>query len=244
MDAFEREQTENLITTYKERSLHRSLKKHFCADEDKHEIKVGRYVADVLDGNTIFEIQTGSFSPLRKKLQFYLENTDFEIVIVRPIAQNRHIIWLDEESGEMKKAPRLSSKHENLASGVADIHYIADFLGNKRISFCFVLMEIDEIRLLNGYGKQKKIRATSVDRVAGEIYSLHYINNKNDIAKALFPCLPDSPFGREELSKSLKLGGLKLWSAQKLLLETDLLKCEKNGNKLIFEKNSKNGNVL
>ena len=88
MSKFINEQTENLITTYMERSLHRSLKSHFCSDETKHEIKIGRFVADVCDGKTIFEIQTGNFSPLRKKIQFYLENTDFDIVIVRPIAQN------------------------------------------------------------------------------------------------------------------------------------------------------------
>ena len=229
------EQTENQITTYMERSLHRSLKAHFCPDETKHEIKIGRHVADVCDGNTVFEIQTGNFSPLRKKLQFYLENTDFDIVVVRPIAQNRRIFWLDE-FGELKKAPRLSSKHETLASGIADIYYVKEFLDNPRLSFCFVLMEIDEIRLLDGYGKQKKIRATSVDRVAGEIYLLHYINGVEDIKNALFSLLPNEPFGREELSKSLKLKGLKLWSAQKLLTETELLFCEKQGNKLVFKK--------
>ena len=99
-----------------------------------------------------------------------------------------------------------------------------------------VLMEIDEIRLLDGYGKQKKIRATSVDRVAGEIYSLHYVKNIEDVKNAIFPLLPDEPFGREELSKALKLKGLKLWSAQKLLTEADLLSCKKQGNKLVFNK--------
>lgn len=236
-EKFLNEQTENLITTYMERSLHRSLKFHFCTDESKHEIKIGRHVADACDGKTIFEIQTGNFSPLRKKIQFYLENTDLDIVIVRPIAQNRKIIWIDEASGKMKKVPRLSSKHENLASGIADLHYLNEFLGNSRLSFCFILMEIDEIRLLDGYGKQKKIRATSVDRLAGEIYSFHYIKSAGDVADAILPSLPNEPFGREELSKSLKLKGLKLWSVQKLLLETNLLTCEKQGNKLVFAKN-------
>ena len=236
-ELFTNEKTENLITTYMERSLHRSLKFHFCDDESKHEIKIGRHIADACDGKTIFEIQTGNFSPLRKKIQFYLENTDFDVVVVRPIAQNRKIFWIDEASGEIKKAPRLSSKHENLASGIADLHYVNEFLGNPRLSFCFVLMEIDEIRLLDGYGKQKKIRATSVDRLAGEIYSLHYIKRFDDIADTILPLLPDESFGREELSKSLQLKGLKLWSAQKLLLETNLLSCEKEKNKLVFAKN-------
>ena len=230
------EQTANRITTYMERALHRSLKKYFCSDEAKHEIKIGKFFADACDGKTIFEIQTGNFSPLRKKIEFYLENTDYGIVIVRPIAKDRRILWLDGESGETKKAPRLSSRHETLANGIADIYYLKDFLGNQRISFCFVLMEIQEIRLLDGYGKQKKIRATSVDRIAGEIFSLHYIKSAEDISSEILPLLPNAPFDREVLSKSLKLKGIKLWSIQKLLLEAELLRCEKQGNKLIFEK--------
>lgn len=231
------QKAEIVINTYMERSLHASLKKIFCPDEAFHEVKIGRYVADACDGKTIFEIQTGNFAPLRKKIQFYLENTEFNIVIVRPLAQNRRIFWLDEASGEIKKAPRMSSKHENLASGIADINYISEFLGVDRVSFCFVLMEIDEIRKLDGYGKDKKVRATSVDRLAGEIYSTVYINSKDDIVRELSPLLPDGEFSREELSKALKLKGLKLWSAQKLLLEKDILSCKKDGRRLVFSKN-------
>ena len=64
----------NLITTYMERSLHASLKEHFCPDEAYHEVKIGKFVADACVDGTIFEIQTGNLAPLRKKIQFYLEN--------------------------------------------------------------------------------------------------------------------------------------------------------------------------
>jgi hypothetical protein len=230
------EKTENLITTYMERSLHASLKSHFCPDSSFHEVKIGRFVADVCYNNTIFEIQTAKLGNLSKKLRFYIEKTDFQVVIVCPLAKNRKILWLDENSGELVKAPRMSSKHENLSSGIADLLYLKEFLGNERLSFCFVSMEIDEVRLLDGYGKQKKIRATSVDRVAGEIYSIDYINNIYEVKNAIFPLLPDAEFDREMLSKSLKLKGRKLWAIQKLLLETGLMSERKEGRKLIFNK--------
>ena len=230
------EKTDKVITTYMERDLHLSLKYKFCRDRACHEIKVGRYVADVLSDGTVYEIQTGSFSPLRKKLEYYLENTDYNVVVVKPLAKNRRIFWLDEASGEVVKAPRLSSKHETLTSGISDLYYIRDFLGRERISFCFVMMEIDEMRKLDGYGKSKKIRATSVDRIAGEIYSTEYINNVSDLAAAVLPLLPDEPFSRDELSKCLGLKGMKLWSAQKLLLETHILTAHKDGRRLIFER--------
>jgi hypothetical protein len=168
-------------------------------------------------------------------MNFYLENTDFDIVIVRPIAKNRRIFWLNE-LGELEKAPKTSPRHESIANGIADLLYVKEFVGNGRVSFCFPIMEIDEVRLLDGYGKQKKIRATSADRIAGEIYDIKYIRNESDIRSELFPLLPDKNFTREELSKLLKLKGLKLWSAQKLLIELGLLVSEKDGRKLIFKK--------
>ena len=233
------EKTENVITTYKERSLHASLKSHFCPDEAMHEVKIGNFVADACDGKTVFEIQTGNFKPLAKKLRFYLENTDYNIVVVRPIAQKRRILWLNDETGELEKPPRYSAKHENIANGIADLYYLRELLGKERLSFCFVLMEIDEVRLLDGYGKQKKIRATSVDRMAGEIFSLQYIKNVKDLTKIVHPMLPDGDFSRDELSKSLKLKALKLWSAQKLLTELNMISCQTDGKRLIFNKTSK-----
>ncbi|MGM9632767.1 MAG: hypothetical protein ACI3XL_06735 [Eubacteriales bacterium] len=224
------------ITTYMERSLHAHLKKVFCPDEGAHEVKVGRYVADACDGKTVFEIQTGNLAPLAKKINFYLENTDYSVAVVRPLAQKRRLYWLDGETGEFTGKSRFTAKHESISSGISDLFYLKDLLGNERVSFIFVLMEIDEIRLLDGYGKYKKTRATSVDRLAGEIFEVKRIGSAKDIADCVLPLLPDGPFTRDELAKSLKLKGLKLWSAQKLLLETGVLSVEKVKNRLIFEK--------
>lgn len=230
------EKPTTVINTYMERSLHAALKKRFCPDETKHELAVGRYIADACCDGVIYEIQTGSLSPLRKKLEFYLENTDFNIVVVHPVAKNRRIFWMDGESGELSAAPRVSSKHENIFFGISDLYYLREFLENDRVSFCFPIMEIDEVRLLNGYGKKKKIRATSVDRLAGEIYSVEYIRNATDISDFVHPSLPDGEFTRDDLSRALKLKALKLWSVQKLLLELGILSCRQEGRKLFFKK--------
>ena len=230
------EKTENVITTYKERSLHAALKNHFCPDESMHELKMGKYVADACDGKTIFEIQTANLGKLSKKIDFYLENTEYDLVVVHPIAKNRRIFWVDKESGEVNTASRLSSKHESLCDGISNLYYIKDYIGKSRVSFCFPIMEINETRYRDGYGKNKKIRATSVDRIAGEIYSIEYVKSVEDIRKYLNSVLPDGEFGRAELSKALKLQGLKLWSAQKLLLELEILSCHKDGNRLVFKK--------
>lgn len=230
------EKTDKKITTYSERSLHAELKKRFCPDEDMHEVKIGRWVADACDGRTVYEVQTGSLSPLKKKIQYYLDETELNVVIVHPVARDRRIFWLDE-NGEMAKQPKKSPKHESIASGIADILYLGELFGRERLKICFAVMEVDEVRLLDGYGKSKKIRATSVDRLAGEIYGLVWVESALDVRNIIYPMLPEGEFSREELGRSLKLKGIKLWSAQKLLYDSlGLLECRKDGRRLVFEK--------
>ena len=78
------------IGTLGEKQMHAAIKRFICADESKHEIKLDkprdnadgkakarRFVADILDGKTVYEIQTGSFAPLVKKIQWILDNTDY-----------------------------------------------------------------------------------------------------------------------------------------------------------------------
>lgn len=221
------------ITTYMERGVHLAMKRYFCPDESCHERRIGKYVADAFDGQIIFEIQTGSFSPLCKKIQFYLENTDFDVVIVRPLAFNRRIIWLDEKTGDVAKKPRLSSKHETLISALPQIFYLKKLIGDPRVSFCFPLLEISELRLLNGYGKDKKKRSTSIDKIAGEMYDIQYISSVDDIRQLIRPRLPDS-FSRAELSRALGLKGRNLWAAQTLLTSIGIISAEKKDNRLIF----------
>ena len=235
MSNVKKEQKPPVITTYMERGVHSAMKKYFCPDESCHEKKVGSYVADAFDGKTIFEIQTGSFSLLRKKIQYYLENTNFDVVIVHPLAQNRKIIWIDKESGDVALKPRLSSKHETLVSSLPQIFYLKEFLGHPRLSFCFPMLEVSEVRLLDGYGKDKKKRSTSLDRIAGELFAVHYINSVDDIKNFVCPLLPSAPFSRAELSKALKLNGRKLWAAQNLLTSVNILSVQTQGRKFVFE---------
>lgn len=234
MPEIKKDERPPVITTYMERGVHSAMKKYFCPDESCHEKKVGNYVADAFDGKTVFEIQTGSFSLLRKKIQYYIENTNFDVVVVHPLAQNRKIIWIDKESGDVALKPRLSAKHESIVSALPQIFYLKELLGHPRLSFCFPMLEISELRLLDGYSKDRKKGSTSLDKIAGELYDIRYINSALDIKNAVRPLLPDI-FSRAELSKALKLKGRKLWAAQKLLCSLGIISEEKENGKLIFD---------
>ena len=66
---FSADRIKNSIGTLSEKTLHAVLKQYFDGDESHHEIKVGSYVADIVNEKGIIEIQTRNFNKLRNKLE-------------------------------------------------------------------------------------------------------------------------------------------------------------------------------
>jgi hypothetical protein len=58
----------NGINVYNEKSLHAALKKWYTQPGDQLEIRVDGYIIDLVRGDLLVEVQTGSFSPLKRKL--------------------------------------------------------------------------------------------------------------------------------------------------------------------------------
>ncbi len=143
------------IGTYKEKRLHQILKKFIEDDEAMHEIPIGPYVADIFRGNEITEIQTGSFYPMKEKLRYYLEETEYSVNIVRPLPYIKWCIWIDPENGEIRS--RKKSNKKTLPKDIMrDWIYFCDFLGNERLRITFLLLEEEEYRLLCGRSADKK----------------------------------------------------------------------------------------
>ena len=83
---------ESGVGVLNEKRMHAALKRFICSDSSFHEqrpdVAIGdgtkkskKYVADVLCGDEIYEIQTGSFWPLRKKLEWYAANTAYRAAL-------------------------------------------------------------------------------------------------------------------------------------------------------------------
>ena len=96
------ENLRDVIGVLREGPLHRDLKALLAAPGDAFEVKVDGYVIDLVrsDGELV-EIQTGGFSPLRKKLDALLDR--HPIRIVHPIPARRRIVRVDED-GEVLSA--------------------------------------------------------------------------------------------------------------------------------------------
>ncbi|HEX2087180.1 MAG TPA: hypothetical protein VHF89_15975 [Solirubrobacteraceae bacterium] len=101
------------IGVLREGPLHAAVKELCARPGDRAEVKVGRFVVDLVraDGELV-EIQTGGFAPLAPKLDALLD--DHRMRIVHPIAAERRIVRVDA-NGEVLSARRSPARGRALA---------------------------------------------------------------------------------------------------------------------------------
>jgi hypothetical protein len=94
------------IGTLNEGALHAQLKDWYRCRGDRVEQLVDGFVVDIVRGNLLVEIQTGSFAPLRRKLDLLTQQ--HRVRLVAPLPLVRRIIRLSGE-GEVlsvRRSPR------------------------------------------------------------------------------------------------------------------------------------------
>lgn len=218
-----RVKTRDGIGLYEEKRLHSVLKRWLYDDFSAHEIPIGgdgekkrRFVADVLtpDGE-IFEIQTGDLYPLREKIKFYIEKTDYRVTVVHPIIGEKHVNWFDPESGEVQ-ARNKSPHRETPLHGVAQLRHFAQYLDNPRFSFLLPVISAEEFRLLDGWSKNKKRGSHRYELLPTALLDVCRYSSSADYLAA-FPTLPDT-FTSKEFQKLTHLRGRLLYNGLSLLV--------------------------
>jgi len=223
------EEVKSGINTYNEKRLHRILKRTLCSDEGCFEVKLGRYIADILENGRITEIQCGSFYPLGDKIRYYLENTDYTVTVVHPVIESKTLYRADKESGEILRSRR-SSKKESQWSVLPDMIYLSDFVVSPRFCLRLVFVSADEYRFSDRV-RFRKSGAYDSDLRPRELTGSISFASKEDYA--IF--LPDKEcFDSAEYSSFSKLKGRRLYYALGFLCAIGLLEKQKQGNKNIY----------
>lgn len=154
------------IGTLGEKTVHAIVKNYVETDTDYHEIPVDGYVADIYKEGCIFEIQTANFNKLREKLSCFLKS--YEVTIVYPIPYIKWLRWLDEDTGDIsngRKSPKLGNPYQVFK----ELYKIKEFLKDEHLHLSLLFINMEEIRLLNGWSKDKKKGSTRFDRIPTEL---------------------------------------------------------------------------
>lgn len=140
------EDIESEIGTLAERRLHSVLKFYYESDVDLHEIKVGRFFADIVTGGQIIEIQTGDLGRLRRKLDTFLK--EHTVTVVHPMAKNCVITRVDPETGERISRYK-NPRHASIYSAIPRLYRIKPYLQNPNLAIRLVFLSVEEFRTPN-----------------------------------------------------------------------------------------------
>lgn len=212
------------IGTLGERTLHAVLKSFFEPDSSYHEQKVGRYVADIKKGDSIIEIQTRAFGAMRKKLETFSKSC--RVTVVFPIAAEKHVSWVDPESGELH-ARRRSPKPGKPWDILRELYALRPIMPLCNVRFALVFMSIDEFRLLNGWSRDKKRGSTRCERIPTSISDIVMLESTADFDVLIPPSLGND-FTAAEFAKAAKMTSRTAGYALQTLVTLGVIEHTKN----------------
>ena len=161
-----------------EKILHVVLKQYLEPDPSFHEVKIGRYVADIARDSGVVEIQTRNFSALKKKLAAFLPH--YPVTVVTPIPQIKWLSWIEEQTGEVTKK-RKSPKTGTALDVFRELYHIREFLLHPHFQIQLIFLEVEEYRLLNGWGNGGKRGSTRYDRIPIRLLGERFLRDRRGL---------------------------------------------------------------
>lgn len=210
------------IGTLGEKQMHAAIKRFICPDTSKHEVKIDRksdqeaqgsktrrFVADILDGKNVYEIQTGSFAPLVKKIKWILENTDYNVTVIHPIAESKwvNIIGDDCNISRRYKSPQ-KGKIEDLAS---ELFYIRDFISCPRFSLVILMLEAEQYKKNLEQDKRGRSKYQKYELIPMNLLRAHVFYGLEDY-RYFLPEKLDGAFTVKQYSDATRIRGKDAYS--------------------------------
>lgn len=130
------------IGSLNEKPLHASLKEWYRRPGDRVEEPLDGFVIDLWREGTLIEIQTRSFSSMRRKLDSLVDN--YPLRLVHPVPATKWIVKLDER-GEMVSRRR-SPKRGIPADVCAELVSFPSLLSHPNFTLEVAMVESEEIR--------------------------------------------------------------------------------------------------
>jgi hypothetical protein len=220
------------ININNEKSLHSSIKAWYAVPGDRLEVKVDKYIIDLVREDSLIEIQTRNFSAIGNKLRDLVKYN--KVMLVHPIATEKYIVTM-EAAGEVISR-RKSPKKGKLTDLFDELVRIPDLMGQDNFILEILMTKEEEIRCKDGKGSWRRKGISIVDRKLLEVVEKVTFKEEKDFLRFLPQELPQS-FTNKDLAKVLKITVYKArkitycFRKMKLIKEVGKLK-----NELIFER--------
>ena len=229
-----------------EKQMHAAIKRFVCPDVSRHEIKIDgsalciareisdgskkkkerKFVADILDGNTIYEIQTGSFSPLREKIKWILENTTYNIALIHPISETTWVSVIDSKTGNIGKRKK-SPVHERLEDIAPELYFLTEFIPSPRFSLIILVLECEQYKKNMQKDSSRRPKYRKYEKIPLALLQAAFFRSVDDY-KFFIPDTLPARFTVKEYSAKTGIYGIDAYSAVKSLCAIGLLQPDGN----------------
>lgn len=185
------------IGILREQHLHAALKEWYRQEGDGVEVKIGGFVIDLVRGDVLIEIQTRSFSSMRKKLDHLLDT--HPIRLVHPIAAEKWIHKIDDAGVVVSR--RKSPKRGTAVDVCAELVAFPMLLSHPNFTLEVVLVQEEEVRRPDPTAWGKKGWRVVERRLLGILERFEF-NSPEDLLSLLPGALPN-PFTTGDLADGL-----------------------------------------
>jgi hypothetical protein len=138
-----------------ETSLHRELKRRYADPDDQRvEVRHGRYRIDAIRGGELVEVQHGSLAAIRDKIRALLQT--HRVRVVKPIVATKLLVKRSREQGTIVSR-RLSPKRQTMLALFDELVYFTSVFPHARLTIEVLLVEVEEWRY-PGHGRRRRWR--------------------------------------------------------------------------------------
>ena len=229
-------QAARVIGTLNEKPLHAALKEWYARPDDRFEVSVDGFVVDIVRGDLLVEVQTGSFSGIKRKLAVLAAR--HPVRLVYPVAREKWIVKLAGD-GHSQLGRRKSPKRGAVEHVFKELVSFPQLLSDPNFSLDVLLIQEEESRRYDGKRGWRRRGWVTHERRLLEVVGRRLFETPADM-RALLPNALDEPFTTSELAAAI---ARPRWLAQKMaycLREMGVIApVGKRGNAILYTRETK-----
>lgn len=200
------------VGTQNEKLIHAVLKNYYAPYSDEQEIKIGKYFADAVCENGIFEIQTKALYRLKDKLKDFTAAA--HVTVVHPVEYETRTVYISADTGEIIKETPFRKAYPK-SKIFKELYSIRDQLQNEKLSIILAFLKIEkrvyfhgntipDMRSRNSRKKQK------IDKIPLKLLDELTLSSPKDYAAAYLPKDIPEHFTKKEFCRICKESELSL----------------------------------
>ncbi len=188
------------IGTLNEKSLHAAIKARYAKPNDEMEANLEGYVIDILRDDLVIEIQTRSFSKIRRKIFHFVEH--HPVLLVYPIPSEKWIIKLDKVR-KKELSRRRSPKRGTYEDLFEELVSFASLITNPNFALDILLIHEEELRFHDPNRAWRRKGWITHERRLLDVVEHRLFSNPNELM-SLFPQSIEGEFTTSDLAVALQ----------------------------------------